>query len=276
MQNDVLIFITGLSTSSFDQVPKQSRGSNPIAQLTRPEATQQVAIRSIIQTGRSGFESSGPNSKRHVEPVRIITPATQAGFDQNKYKRPSRVLDDDDEGSKSSLTITFVFLCKWEVFSVGSVPSLPLRRGKKKKKKKKKRGSAMASNSPTNNPILPMSDPPRDVEKERLLRGEEKLFRGSAMTKRGAYAAVSYMSCAVLLVLFNKAALSSYSFPSANVITLLQMICSCSFLYILRQRKIITFNAGESFIISDNSKLLVPSKTLIDTLPLAAAYLLYM
>jgi len=74
------------------------------------------------------------------------------------------------------------------------------------------------------------------------------------MTKRGAFAAVSYMSCSgtfllnsvpffhrhffkcflnplyplcsvVLLVVFNKAALSSYSFPSANVITLLQVLC---------------------------------------------------
>ncbi|KAK2991906.1 hypothetical protein RJ640_014102 [Escallonia rubra] len=122
----------------------------------------------------------------------------------------------------------------------------------------------MASNS---SPVLPVSDPPP--------RSEERLFKGSAMTKRGAYAAVSYMSCAgnditeselfgkhlilqlfrkawiftgkeisdfnrlhnsvaqhlqpwlyiyfaVLLVLFNKAALSSYSFPCANVITLFQ------------------------------------------------------
>lgn len=54
----------------------------------------------------------------------------------------------------------------------------------------------MASNLPTNNPILPVSDTLRDEEKERLLPGEEKLFRGSAMTKRGGYAAISYMSCA--------------------------------------------------------------------------------
>ncbi|KAK4787719.1 hypothetical protein SAY86_011552 [Trapa natans] len=134
----------------------------------------------------------------------------------------------------------------------------------------------MASNSLTNNPILPVSDPLRDEDKQRLLGGEEKIFRGSSMTKRGAYAAICYMSCAVLLVLFNKAALSSYNFPSANVITLLQMICSCSLLYILRRRKIITFGVGESFILPDNSMLLLPSKTLIDTVPLAATYLLYM
>ncbi|VFQ60741.1 unnamed protein product [Cuscuta campestris] len=105
---------------------------------------------------------------------------------------------------------------------------------------------------------------------------EEKLFKGSAMTKRGAYAAVSYMSSAVLLVLFNKAALSLYNFPSASVITLCQMICSCFFLYLLRQWKMISFHLAESPTTSDNSKALVPLKSVIDTLPLAVAYLLYM
>ncbi|XP_024984721.1 nucleotide-sugar uncharacterized transporter 3-like isoform X2 [Cynara cardunculus var. scolymus] len=70
--------------------------------------------------------------------------------------------------------------------------------------------------------------------------GEDK---GSSMTPRGVYAAVSYMACAVMLVLFNKAALSSYSFPCANVITLFQF---------------------------------VPLKTVIRTSPLALTYLLYM
>ncbi|AQK53590.1 Nucleotide/sugar transporter family protein [Zea mays] len=50
------------------------------------------------------------------------------------------------------------------------------------------------------------------------------LFKGSAMTRRGGTAALSYMACSVLLVMFNKAALSSYNFPCANVITLLQVI----------------------------------------------------
>ncbi|KAG8381745.1 hypothetical protein BUALT_Bualt05G0004500 [Buddleja alternifolia] len=116
--------------------------------------------------------------------------------------------------------------------------------------------------------ILPMAaaDPPPRVE--------EKLFKGSAMSKRGAYAAISYMSCAVLLVLFNKAALSSYSFPCANVITLCQMVCSCCFLYALRSAKLISFHANEAA--TDTSKTLVPLKTLIDTSPLALTYLLYM
>jgi hypothetical protein len=44
----------------------------------------------------------------------------------------------------------------------------------------------MSFNTETNN-LLPVSDPPKS---------DDKLFKGSAMTKRGAYAAISYMSCA--------------------------------------------------------------------------------
>ncbi|CAH9084151.1 unnamed protein product [Cuscuta epithymum] len=105
---------------------------------------------------------------------------------------------------------------------------------------------------------------------------EDKLFKGSSMTKRGALAAVSYMCCAVLLVLFNKAALSLYNFPSSSVITLCQMICSSCFLYLLRQWKLISFHMAESPTIPDNSKSLVPLKTVINTLPLAVTYLIYM
>ncbi|KAI3506128.1 hypothetical protein L1887_28484 [Cichorium endivia] len=120
---------------------------------------------------------------------------------------------------------------------------------------------------------LPVSDPP---PQQRGGAGEQRLFKGSTMTSRGAYAAVSYMSCAVMLVLFNKAALSSYSFPSANVITLFQMICSCSFLYILRRWKIISFNANDTSSVTDNSTRFVSLQTLIQTSPLALTYLLYM
>ncbi|GFP83323.1 UDP-n-acetylglucosamine/UDP-glucose/gdp-mannose transporter [Phtheirospermum japonicum] len=118
----------------------------------------------------------------------------------------------------------------------------------------------MAANSKSSS-ILPTAsaDPPARVD--------EKLFKGSAMTKRGAYAAISYMTCA---------ALSLYSFPSANVITLCQMICSCCFLYALRRSKLITFHASDSIAINETSKSFVPIKTLIDTSPLALAYLLYM
>ncbi|KAL1562301.1 UDP-N-acetylglucosamine transporter ugnt1 [Salvia divinorum] len=107
-------------------------------------------------------------------------------------------------------------------------------------------------------------------------RVEEKLFKGSAMTKRGAYAAISYMACAVLLVLFNKAALSSYNFPCANVITLCQMTSSCCLFYVLRRSKLISFNANESVAASDSSNTLVSIQTLIHTSPLALTYLLYM
>ncbi|KAH1203552.1 Nucleotide-sugar uncharacterized transporter 3 [Glycine max] len=129
--------------------------------------------------------------------------------------------------------------------------------------------SLKPSNS-SENLMLPVSDPPKSHD------ADDKLFKGSAMTKRGAFAAVSYMSCAVLLVMFNKAALSSYNFPSANVITLLQMVCSCCFLYLLRCWRMISFSTGESLHISDNSTKFVSLKTLKHTLPLSGAYLFYM
>ncbi|KAG5121633.1 hypothetical protein JHK84_039973 [Glycine max] len=129
--------------------------------------------------------------------------------------------------------------------------------------------SLRLSNS-SENLMLPVSDPPKTQD------ADNKLFKGSAMTKRGAFAAVSYMSCAVLLVMFNKAALSSYNFPSANVITLLQMVCSCCFLYLLRCWRMISFSTGEPLHISENSSKFVSLKTLKHTLPLSGAYLFYM
>ncbi|PKA51456.1 GDP-mannose transporter GONST1 [Apostasia shenzhenica] len=125
----------------------------------------------------------------------------------------------------------------------------------------------MAPSVPPKSLLLPVTDAPRS--------GDESLFKGSAMTKRGAYAALSYMLCAVLLVMFNKAALSSYNFPSANIITLLQMICSTSLLYVLKRWKIVTFIVGDAWS-SSNSASFVPLETLLHTLPLSLAYLLYM
>ncbi|XP_072997988.1 UDP-N-acetylglucosamine transporter UGNT1-like [Typha latifolia] len=119
--------------------------------------------------------------------------------------------------------------------------------------------------------LLPVSDPPRGGG-----GGDDALlFKGSAMTTRGAYAALSYMSCAVLLVMFNKAALSSYSFPCANVITLFQMVCSTCILYAMKRWKIISFTVGELWTVSDSGSF-VPLGTLLHTLPLSIAYLLYM
>ncbi|CAH9086856.1 unnamed protein product [Cuscuta europaea] len=131
----------------------------------------------------------------------------------------------------------------------------------------------MASHSLKNTASLPITTADSSPSERST---EDKLFKGSSMTKRGALAAVSYMSCAVLLVLFNKAALSLYNFPSSSVITLCQMICSSCFLYLLRQWKLISFHMAESPTIPDNSKSLVPLKTVIATLPLAVTYLIYM
>jgi len=48
-----------------------------------------------------------------------------------------------------------------------------------------------------NNPVLPVSDPPLAGENDSDGKGvDDRLFKGSAMTKRGAYAALSYMACA--------------------------------------------------------------------------------
>ncbi|XP_065850434.1 UDP-N-acetylglucosamine transporter UGNT1-like isoform X2 [Euphorbia lathyris] len=76
--------------------------------------------------------------------------------------------------------------------------------------------------------------------------------------------------------MFNKAALSSYRFPYANVITLLQTICSCLLLYAMKYWKIVSFTSDGSTIVTNNPGSLVPVKTLFRTLPLAASYLLYM
>lgn len=127
------------------------------------------------------------------------------------------------------------------------------------------------------NPVLPVSDPPLAGENDTDGKGvDDRLFKGSAMTKRGAYAALSYMACAVMLVLFNKAALSSYQFPCVNVITLFQMVSSTFFLYSLRRKKIISFIAADSFSGSGSTSAFVPLKTLLHTLPLSIAYLMYM
>ncbi|KAK8602141.1 hypothetical protein V6N12_051959 [Hibiscus sabdariffa] len=116
---------------------------------------------------------------------------------------------------------------------------------------------------------LPLIDP------SKIERGRETAV-ASAVYNRGAYAALGYMFSAVLLVLFNKAALSSYSFPYANVITLFQMICSSVLLYAMKRWKIISFTEGEPERTARNPVTLVPLRSLFHTLPLAVSYLLYM
>ncbi|XP_059433371.1 UDP-N-acetylglucosamine transporter UGNT1-like [Corylus avellana] len=117
------------------------------------------------------------------------------------------------------------------------------------------------------NQKLPVSEPSKS---------DESYKKGSALTRKGAYAAISYMASAVLLVMFNKAVLSSYNFPCANVITLFQTLCSSSFLYAMKRWKIISFTTDEPQSITNNPATLVPFKTLVHTLPLALSYLLYM
>ncbi|KAL4297573.1 hypothetical protein GQ457_12G023920 [Hibiscus cannabinus] len=116
---------------------------------------------------------------------------------------------------------------------------------------------------------LPLIDP------SKIERGRETAV-ASAVYNRGAYAALGYMFSAVLLVLFNKAALSSYSFPYANVITLFQMLCSSVLLYAMKRWKIISFTEGEPERNARNPVTLVPLRSLFHTLPLAVSYLLYM
>jgi hypothetical protein len=48
------------------------------------------------------------------------------------------------------------------------------------------------------------------------------------------------MACAVLLIFFNKLALSSYAFNHANLITLLQLCCSTTLLAILVRSNVIS------------------------------------
>ncbi|CAB4288668.1 unnamed protein product [Prunus armeniaca] len=93
-------------------------------------------------------------------------------------------------------------------------------------------------------------------------QSQERLKKGPKMTRKGAYAAISYMAsaaihCAVLLIMFNKAALSSYNFPSTNVITLFQMLSSCTLLYAMKCWKIISFTTEPQITTNNPVTLLV-------------------
>ena len=63
--------------------------------------------------------------------------------------------------------------------------------------------------------------------------------------------ALSYMVFAVTLLFFNKAALSSYKFPNANIITLAQLCCANALLYVLRKCKVISFTDDVALIPRD-------------------------
>jgi solute carrier family 35 protein len=80
--------------------------------------------------------------------------------------------------------------------------------------------TSMAASSSSSNPILPVFvssiSEERQREKERLVKGDDKVFRGSSMTKRGANAAISYMSCAGINQLSNNLQRSVFSFSFFN------------------------------------------------------------
>ncbi|KAL3681801.1 hypothetical protein R1sor_024757 [Riccia sorocarpa] len=122
------------------------------------------------------------------------------------------------------------------------------------------------------NPLLPISVPPGPAASLK----EENMKKTQRMTRRGAMVALSYMGCSVMLVMFNKAALSTYSFPCANVITVLQMICSTAVLFMLRKLNVIKFTGEGNGMVDLASGGFVPVRTLKRTAPLSIAYLFYM
>ncbi|KAL1319755.1 nucleotide-sugar uncharacterized transporter 3 isoform X3 [Arachis ipaensis] len=113
------------------------------------------------------------------------------------------------------------------------------------------------------------------MEHTKLPLSDEIPYKSSSMTRKGAYVALSYMVSSVLLIMFNKAALSSYRFPFTTVMSLSQMACAFVILYVLKSLMIISFTTAESKSSSYNPVMFVPSRTLAQTLPLALPYLLY-
>ena len=93
-----------------------------------------------------------------------------------------------------------------------------------------------------------------------------------------AAAALSYMGCAVLLLLFNKAALSSWAFPYPNVITLLQLLVSNALLLAGRVTRAIKFaDDGRALPgMVGQGRGFVTRRGLVTVAPLSAAFLAYM
>ncbi|XP_050883044.1 UDP-N-acetylglucosamine transporter UGNT1 isoform X1 [Lathyrus oleraceus] len=118
--------------------------------------------------------------------------------------------------------------------------------------------------------LLPLSN---DMKESK----ETEEHKVPTMTRKGVYTALSYMTSSVLLVMFNKAALTCYNFPFANVITLSQMVCAFVILYVLKSFNIISLTTeSQNSSKSKNSILFVPFTTLVHTFPLAITYLLFM
>lgn len=86
------------------------------------------------------------------------------------------------------------------------------------------------------------------------------------------------MACAVTLLFFNKAALSGFHFPNANLITLLQLICSNVILFFLRSCNALTFTDDPGSMppgtLARNGFVTV--KMFRKMFPLSVAYMFYM
>ncbi len=91
--------------------------------------------------------------------------------------------------------------------------------------------------------------------------------------------ALCYMALAVALLFFNKAALSSYKFPNANVITLAQLACSNVLLYAFRKLGWVRFTDDVALIPRDciDARSGFPTQKMFRRVaPLSAAYMVYM
>eukprot|EP00898_Chlorokybus_atmophyticus_P004606 jgi/Chlat1/5146/Chrsp33S05141 len=102
-------------------------------------------------------------------------------------------------------------------------------------------------------------------------RGEETPRR---RRPSGVLVACAYMLCAVLLVMFNKAALSSYNFSNVNVITLMQLLCATCLLTVLVNLRAITLRNDHA--VGGVGPRFVPLKTMKLAAPVGLAYLIYM
>ena len=91
--------------------------------------------------------------------------------------------------------------------------------------------------------------------------------------------ALCYMDLAVALLFFNKAALSAYKFPNANVITLAQLACSNVLLYAFRKLGWVRFTDDVALIPRDcmDARTGFPTAKMFRRVaPLSAAYMVYM
>lgn len=125
-----------------------------------------------------------------------------------EYSNPNRPINRIEESAtlptdrvnRIGEFLKLIITCRFKPFFFHFAPNVQISDQKRQPTtERKKRESQHEEMSSGKNLMLPISDPPTDEETERLLKSEEKIFKGSAMTKRGAYAAVSYMCCAGII-----------------------------------------------------------------------------